>query len=161
MMKYLDVELRDMTIEDIPSVLEIENLTFLHPYKEKDFLYEINENPVSNIWVMEYTAKSFGIKQIVGFVDYWVTFDSGTIVQIAVHPDIQRSGIGSMMIKEVIKDAYVKKVRTLTLEVRASNTKAISFYEKFGFKKTLVKPQYYSNGEDAIYMIKEVNDING
>ena len=160
-MKYLDVELRDMELKDLKQVMEIENLCFKHPYKEKDLIYEISENPVSNVWVMEYTAKALGIKSIVGFVDYWVTFDSGTIVQIAVHPDIQRSGIGSMMMKEVIKDAYVKKVRTLTLEVRASNNKAISFYEKFGFKKTLIKPQYYSNGEDAIYMIKEVKDING
>ena len=156
MMKYLDVELRDMTNEDIPSVLEIENLTFLHPYKEKDFLYEINENPVSNVWVMEYTAKSLGIKQIVGFVDYWVTFDSGTICQIAVHPDIQRSGIGTIMMEEVKKDAYAKRVKTLTLEVRESNIKAINFYQKHGFVVSHKKEGYYSNGEDAIYMILEV-----
>lgn len=159
-MKYLDVELRDMTVEDIPQVMPIENTCFLHPYKEKDFYYEIEENPVSNIWVMEYTIKSTGIKQIVGFVDYWVTFDSGTIVQIAVHPDIQRSGIGSMMMKEVLKDAYVKKVRTLTLEVRESNKQAISFYEKHGFYISHKKPAYYSNGEDAIYMIKEVKEYH-
>ena len=160
-MKYLDVELRDMELKDLKQVMEIENLCFKHPYKEKDLIYEISENPVSNVWVMEYTAKALGIKSIVGFVDYWVTFDSGTICQIAVHPDIQRSGIGSMMLKEVIKDAYAKRVRTLTLEVRKGNEKAIRFYEKFGFKISHSKPAYYSDGEDALYMIKEVSDING
>ena len=160
-MKYLDVELRDMELKDLKQVMEIENLCFKHPYKEKDLIYEISENPVSNVWVMEYTAKALGIKSIVGFVDYWVTFDSGTICQIAVHPDIQRSGIGSMMLKEVIKDAYAKRVRTLTLEVRKGNERAIKFYEKFGFKISHSKPAYYSDGEDALYMIKEVSDING
>ena len=60
------------------------------------------------------------------------------------------------LLEEVLKDAKAKKIRTLTLEVRASNEKAINFYKKFGFKITLVKEAYYSNGEDAIYMIKEV-----
>lgn len=155
-MKYLDVEMRDMTIEDLPQVMEIENLCFLHPYKEKDLIYEINENPVSNVWVIEYSNKSLGLKQIVGFVDYWVTFDSGTICQIGVHPDIQRSGIGTIMMEEVKKDAYAKRVKTLTLEVRESNIKAINFYQKHGFVISHKKEGYYSNGEDAIYMILEV-----
>ena len=155
-MKYLDVEMRDMTIEDLPQVMEIENLCFLHPYKEKDLIYEINANPVSNVWVIEYSNKSLGLKQIVGFVDYWVTFDSGTICQIAVHPDIQRSGIGTIMMEEVKKDAYAKRVKTLTLEVRESNVKAINFYQKHGFVISHKKEGYYSNGEDAIYMILEV-----
>ena len=155
-MKYLDVNIRDMTLEDLPQAMEIENLCFLHPYKEKDLIYEIKENPVSNVWVIEYSNASLGLKQIVGFVDYWVTFDSGTICQIAVHPDIQRSGVGSELMNEVKKDAFAKKVKTITLEVRESNEKAINFYKKHGFKISHKKEGYYSNGEDAIYMILEV-----
>lgn len=156
-MKYLDVEIRPMLDSDLPQVMEIENQCFLHPWKDKDVLYELHENPVSNVWVIEYSNASLGLKYIVGFVDYWVTFDSGTICQIAVHPDIQRSGVGSQLMEEVIKDARAKKVNTLTLEVRESNEKAIKFYTKHGFKIILKKPQYYSNGEDALYMVLEVN----
>ena len=155
-MKYLDVEIRNMEDKDLPQVMEIENSCFLHPWKESDLLYEIHENPVSNVWVIEYSSSAFGLKQIVGFIDYWVTFDSGTICQIAVHPDIQHSGVGSEMMNEVIRDAKVKKVRTLTLEVRESNVKAINFYKKHGFVISHTKPGYYSNGENAIYMILEV-----
>ena len=157
-MKYLDVEIRDMEDNDLPMVMEIENLCFQHPYKEKDIMYELHENPVSNVWVIEYSNPSLGLKSVVGFVDYWVTFDSGTICQIAVHPDIQHMGVGSELMNEVLKDARAKKVRTLTLEVRASNTKAINFYKKHGFYVSHTKPNYYNdNGEDAIYMICEVN----
>ena len=155
-MKYLDVEIRPMEDKDLPQVMEIENMCFLHPWKENDLLYELHENPVSNVWVIEYTAPSFGLKTIVGFVDYWVTFDSGTICQIAVHPDIQHSGVGSEMMEEVKKDAKAKKVNTLTLEVRESNTKAINFYKKHGFVISHTKLGYYNNGENAIYMILEV-----
>ena len=160
-MKYLDMEIRPMEDRDLPQVLNIENLCIQHPYQEKDFLYELHDNPVSNLFVIEYSNESLGLKAIVGFIDYWVTFDSGTIVQIAVHPDIQRSGVGSELINEMKKDAFAKRVRTMTLEVRASNEKAINFYKKHGFKVSHIKPGYYNdNGEDAIYMILEVN-ING
>ena len=155
-MKYLDVEIRPMEEKDLPQVMEIENTCFLHPWKESDLLYEMKENPVSNVWVIEYSAPSLGLKTIVGFVDYWVTFDSGTICQIAVHPDIRRSGVGSEMMREVINDARAKKVNTLTLEVRESNITAINFYKKHGFYVSHKKPSYYDNGEDAIYMILEV-----
>ena len=60
--------------------------------------------------------------------------------------------------KEALADANAKKVRSLTLEVRKSNQKAINFYLKHGFKVVVEKPQYYSNGEDAIYMMWEVNE---
>lgn len=155
-MKYLDVEIRPMVDEDLPQVMEIENLCFLHPYQEKDLLYEMHENPVSYVWVIEYSNASFGLKQIVGFIDFWITFDSGTICQIAVHPDIQRSGVGSELMEEMKKELRVKKVKTMTLEVRESNTKAINFYQKHGFKPLLKKEAYYPNGENAVYMIMEV-----
>lgn len=155
-MKYLDMEIRPMLDTDLSQVMDIENMCFLHPYKEKDFLYEMHENPVSQVNVIEYSNPSLGLKAIVGFIDYWITFDSGTIVQIAVHPDIQRTGVGSELMDDMIKDVKANKVRTMTLEVRASNTKAINFYKKFGFEISHKKEGYYSNGEDALYMIMEV-----
>lgn len=145
-----------MTPKDLPAVMEIENLCFKAPWKESDLLYEINENPVSNVWVIELSNDQFGLKHVCGFCDYWNTFDSGTICQIAIHPELQGYKLGSQLMEEVIKDAKIKKVRTLTLEVRASNEKAIKFYLKHGFKISHKKEAYYSNGEDAIYMILEV-----
>jgi len=154
-MQLLNVEVRPMTDKDIPSVMEIENLCFVAPWKEKDLMYELHDNPVSNPWVIELEAN--GVKSICGFCDYWQTFDSATICQIAVHPQIQRHQLGSAMMDEIINDCYAKKVRTLCLEVRKSNAKAINFYKKHGFKEILIKPNYYSNGEDAIYMTMEVS----
>ena len=144
------VEVRDMCDLDIAKVMEIENLCFKAPWKLEDIKVELHDNQYSVVQVI--TVNDI----VVGFCDYWVTFDSGTICQIAIHPDYQHQGLGDRLLNEVLKDAFAKKVRTLTLEVRESNKKAINFYLKHGFKITLVKDQYYSNGENAIYMIKEV-----
>ena len=156
-MRYLDTEIRAMEESDLPMVMEIENLCFISPWQEKDFLYEMHENQFANLWVIELSNASLGLKSVVGFVDYWQTFDSGTICQIAIHPELQSNGVGSELLKEVIKDAYAKRIRTITLEVRKSNNKAIKFYEKFGFVYSHVKEGYYSDGEDALYMMLEVN----
>ena len=146
----VSIEVRDMVNSDLDRIMEIEKLCFKAPWGREDLYREINDNKLSVMQVI--TIDDL----VVGFCDYWNTFDSGTICQIAIHPDYQKQKLGSKLLEEVLKDAKAKKIRTLTLEVRASNEKAINFYKKFGFKITLVKEAYYSNGEDAIYMIKEV-----
>ncbi len=155
-MKYLNVDVRKMEEKDLPAVLEIENLCFTAHWKEKDFHYEMYDNPVSNTWVIELESKEDNLKSVLGFVVFWETFSSATICQIAVHPGIQRHQLGSAMMDEVFNECYAKKISTITLEVRKSNQNAINFYNKHGFKQECIKPHYYSNGEDAIYMIAEV-----
>ena len=155
-MDYLYVTVREAKDEDIPAILELEQLCFKAPWTKENILYEMHDNPVSNFWVIELEDKVQNIVSVVGFCDYWHTFDSATIAQIAVHPALQHKQLGSAMMDEIINDCYAKKVQTLTLEVRYDNEKAINFYLKHGFKKELVKPKYYSNGDDAIYMIRKV-----
>ena len=157
-MDYLYVTVREATDNDVPAILELEQLCFIDPWKKENLYYEMHENPVANVWVIELEEKSRNLKSVVGFCDYWHTFDSATIAQIAVHPELQRKQLGSAMMDEIINDCFAKKVQTLTLEVRANNTKAINFYLKHGFKKELVKEKYYANGEDAIYMIRKVDE---
>ena len=146
----MDFEIRPANRNDLQALLELENLCFQHPWKEKDLIYELEENPVSNFWVIEVN------NQVVGFSDYWVTFDSATIAQIAIHPTFRRNHLGSALMQDIIDDCYAKKVASLTLEVRIGNEKAIGLYMKHGFKKIVVKPHYYTDGEDAIYMVRKV-----
>ena len=103
-MRFLDTEIRKMEEADLPMVMEIEDACFINPWKESDFLYEMHENPLSNLWVIELSNASLNLKSVVGFADYWQTFDSGTICQIAIHPELQRNHIGSELLKEIIDD---------------------------------------------------------
>ena len=144
---------RPMEESDLEVVMYLENTCFIAPWGLKELTYEINDNPVSNLWVIE--SSSYGV---VGFVDYWITFDSATICQICVNPVFRKRGLGAQMMNEVIKDCKANKVRNITLEVREHNESATRLYEKFGFKKILIKEQYYTNGDNAIYMVKEMEE---
>ena len=146
------MEIRDLMESDINKVMEIENLCFVAPWKKEDILRELKENKFAHLLVATIN------EEVVGYVDFWVTFDSATICQIAVHPNYQRQHIGSLLLEEVLKECYAKKVLTITLEVRESNSKGINFYTKHGFNQFLIKPNYYTNGENAIYMMRGVNN---
>ena len=74
----MKMNIRKAIINDLKAIKEIEDESFLNPFKESDLRYEINGNPVSNFLVLEEG------KEVIGFIDYWVTFDSATIDQIAI-----------------------------------------------------------------------------
>ena len=148
------VDIRELEQSDLDKVMEIENFCFVAPWKLEDIKRELEDNQFANLLVATINGK------VVGYVDYWITFESATICQIAVHPNYQRNAIGSKLLEEVLKDCYANKVLNITLEVRESNLKGINFYTKHGFNQVLVKPNYYSNGENAIYMLRGV-ELNG
>ena len=156
-MDYLYVDIRKATEEDIPLILQIDGLCFnSEKWKKENVLYEMHENPVSYLWVITLALSEEEKPRVVGFSDYWQTFDSATINKIAIHPYLQGKQLGRALMDEIYNDCYAKKVKTLTLEVRRSNTHAIHFYEKQGFKHIVDKPSYYSDGEDALYYVLEV-----
>lgn len=146
------INIRDFELNDLDRVMEIENLTFKAPWKKEEMLYEINGNEFSHLGVIELDGR------VVGFYDFWITFDSATIAQIAVDPLFHRQGLASRMMEEIIKECQIKKVRNVTLEVRENNEKAVKMYAKFRFKTLLKKEKYYSNGDNALYMVREITN---
>ena len=143
-------EIRDGNINDLSSIMEIENVCFHSPWKKEDMSRELSENAFAHFLLVEVDEK------VVGFLDYWQTFDSATICQIGILPSYRKLGLASKLMKEMDEECYAKRITSVTLEVRKSNTPAIGLYKKHGFKEVVIKPHYYDDGEDAIYMVREV-----
>ncbi|MCR5506024.1 MAG: ribosomal protein S18-alanine N-acetyltransferase [Bacilli bacterium] len=143
------MDIRLATLKDVPSIVKMEEECFILPWKEKDVIYEIEENPISTVLVIEEKGA------ILGYMSYWITFDSATIAQIAIAKAYQGQHLANLLMEEMIDDCYAKRVQAITLEVRVSNYKAINLYHKYGFKDIVLKPHYYDNGEDAIYMVRK------
>lgn len=145
----MKTNIRKAKISDLDAIKEIEDESFINPFTKEDLLYEISQNPVSNFLVLEKDGL------VVGFIDYWVTFDSATIDQIAVKKSERNQGFAKILLEKSINDLKeLGEVSFFTLEVRASNEPAINLYKSFGFQKVTIKEKYYDDGEDAIYMIK-------
>lgn len=145
----MKMNIRKAIISDLEAIKGIEDESFINPFTKEDLLYEISQNPVSNFLVLEKDGL------VVGFLDYWVTFDSATIDQIAVKKSERNQGFAKILLEKSINDLKeLGEVSFFTLEVRTSNEPAINLYKSFGFQKVTIKEKYYDDGEDAIYMIK-------
>ena len=87
-------------------------------------------------------------ESIYGFIQVLSLYETLEIINIVVHPEQRKKGIGKMLLDFVI-DKF-KPVHIL-LEVRESNYIARSFYLKNNFTEIRTIKNYYGN-ENAIVM---------
>ena len=89
----------------------------------------------------------------IGFICCTRLYDGGCrIMLFAMDPPFQGRGRGAELLESLIRQARMERVRYITLEVRADNPRARTFYKKHGFIELETMPYYYNDGVDAIRM---------
>lgn len=155
-MESVPVSIRIATYIDIPSILKIEEQSWLFTYPNQkkgitvedvtarfidksaseEFLRESLEDPQNQVYILEKN------KDPVGYIHLLREADYNDIVQIYLLPGQIGQGYGSEAMRYILDLLGDKK--PIRLQVATYNT-AIHFYEKFGFEKTkLPQPE----GED-------------
>lgn len=135
-----------MDHSDLKEAYEIEKQTNPSPWSKENFFssYEVGHKSlvcrIDNI--------------IVGFIIFSVINKEIHLLNIAVHTEHQKKGIGSLLMETMLKQASVMGVSKVYLEVRSKNEKAILFYKKYNFIKDAVRVNYYTgkNSDDAVLM---------
>jgi ribosomal-protein-alanine N-acetyltransferase len=89
---------------------------------------------------------------IIGVGCYWEIVDEAHITVLAVDPCYHRRGLGRWLLIHLLTDACQRGLKRATLEVRASNSRAIALYESFGFEPLGTRKRYYPDGEDALIL---------
>ena len=132
---------------DLKSLLVIENNTNPSPWTEKQMQSSFNVGHHSFLY-------EDNNENVIGFVIYVAVEQEGHLLNIAVDKNYQRKGIGSILINHLKKQVQAMGINLLTLEVRVSNTNAISFYKKHNFIEDAIRANYYSKPkpEDALLM---------
>ena len=127
-------------------------------------VYSIEENSFSDNWSEEtyknykedksrcyYAAYLSG--EVTAFCVSMQVLDECEILKIAVDKEKRGKGIGEALIRKVMKEASENGARFFYLEVRESNTPAITLYKKVGFTESGRRAGYYKNPkEDAVLM---------
>ena len=138
--------IRGMREEDIPAVLEIEQISFSTPCTEQFFLAEIYKKyAVSRVALFE--------GKVIGYVCADYRLHESHVLTLAVHPNYRRRGVATVLMDEAIRDLKERGCVFLYLKVRASNAGAREFYEHLGFKVEGIRKKYYDiPEEDALVM---------
>jgi len=143
------IMIEPMTFGDLDGVGAIEEASYSVPWKRSMFEAELNGNPFSRLFVAR-DAEGAGLQ---GYVCFWVVFDELHLLNLAVHPDARRHGIGEELAQWTLSRAKKDGARRASLEVRASNEAARKLYEKLGFKVSAVRHGYYREPrEDGLIM---------
>ncbi|NLJ97374.1 MAG: ribosomal protein S18-alanine N-acetyltransferase [Clostridiales bacterium] len=141
--------IREMLETDLDEVCVIEAETFSDPWSKTSFLDSLSDS--NNCYLVAVVDRS-----IVGYCGYYGVAPEGYIYNVAVSKNYRRQGIGCKMLEELIKQASLRGITSMTLEVRVTNRPAIELYKSLGFNQKGIRKDFYNKPkEDAIIMWKE------
>lgn len=131
-------------------------------YKLEESLFSVEEGRFApSIFRYHYKLKNrifvaIDDKQIAGYVLVIMYAKSARIYSLGVDLSYRGKGYGKKLCEYAIDLAIKMKKKSISLEVRSSNQKAIDLYSSLGFVLQKILPSYYGN-EDGIKMKKIIS----
>lgn len=155
--------LQPMTTASLPQVVDVERLCNAHPWSLRHFADSIAAGHTAQMClthpVGEGAANLAQAPQVVGYFVAMLVLDEAHLLNLAVSPTYQAQGCGRFLLQAFSLWAQGAGAQALWLEVRASNTRALNLYRRFGFVQQGVRKAYYplndapnSAREDAVVM---------
>lgn len=83
------------------------------------------------------------------------------LYSLAVRASRPAPGVGRMLLSAAEHDARSRDAKEMRLEVREDNARAISLYERSGYRRFGARPGYYADGATALRYQKRLSDRNG
>lgn len=141
------IVIRPMQLDDIEGVMAIENVVCEFPWTDNIFSDCIKVG--YSCWVLSEH------NQVVGYGLLSIAPGEGHILNLCVKPNYHRLGLGTRMMKHLIKQAKFLQADSVYLEVRISNQKAIDLYHKLGFTQISERIDYYpaKDGREDAYVL--------
>ena len=137
---------------DLEDILAVEVAAYADPWPRKAFQDEFAE-PCAHVLVGR-----DGAGRVRGHLVYRHVIDEVQLLNVAVHPGIQRDGWGRALMQHLIQTAEDLEARVILIEVRRSNEPAIGLYRTLGFQDAGVRRGYYRVGrEDALLLSRQVS----
>ncbi len=136
----------ELTSEEIPVILEIEQLCFMDPWSERMIENSLKSGLDTWLLLTEEGAAGYCVFRIVA--------DVCELLRIAVRPEYRGRGLSKKLMDQLVFYSRQKDVKSIFLEVRESNERARNLYRSYGFTEEGIRKHYYLNPcEDAVIMV--------
>lgn len=142
------MNIRPWKFEDILRISEMEQECF----PQEPWSYKMLVSSFQTESFFGLVAEDDG--EIAGYGGITVAADSADVDNIAVTEQYRRGGVGTAILNGLCNLAASKGAKEIFLEVRVSNSAAMSMYLKCGFVGAYARTRYYSDGEDCLVMKK-------
>lgn len=145
-----DWTLAPMTESDLGHIMRIEVESFPDPWTPVAYAMELRYNE-NGTYVLARNAEG----AVGGYVGWWISGPVATIANIAVDPNLRRSGVGKLLLDHACNRAKENACAVMQLQVRSANETARKFYAAIGFAEMGSSSSYYTNpDDDAIILAK-------
>ncbi len=145
------MKIRKCKYEDILSVSELEKECFKGESWSFGTIASAFENPSYEMLVAEDGG------EIIGYGCTCTTLENCDLENVLVAEEYRRGGVGKAILNALLENAKERGAEKVFLEVRVSNSAAMLLYLSCGFKGVHARTRYYSDGEDCLVMVKEIN----
>lgn len=140
------------TLQDIERLLEIEKHCFTESrISRRSFRHLISKGNCITLclWID---------KMIHGYAMIFFRKNSARarIYSIAILKSHEGLGLGKLLMRHIEMSAKKQKARSLSLEVKQTNRRAIQLYRNMGFHIIKEIPDYYEDGHAALQMLKSI-----
>ena len=140
------------SLADLEGAAALEKLCFHQPWSVSS-LELLTKDGIGVGYLCTSPLSEGEIPQVTAYGGMLIAVDEGQITNIAVHPDRRGQGLGLAVVQALIKHAKAEHLASITLEVRVSNTPAITLYQKVGFTEVGRRKGFYTKPtEDALIM---------
>ena len=131
-----------MREDDVPAVLRIEQAAYPFPWTGGNFLDSIRSGYLCRV------ARDDS-REIVGYFLMMMALDEAHLLNITVDPAVHGHGYGLALLEHASDCARNKAMRSIMLEVRPSNHRALAIYERYGYTRIGVRRNYYPAPDNA------------
>lgn len=150
------LELKLLTTKHLPAILELDQLCFGGLWTPDGYQRELDSPNSDLIGLVTPPASPASPPPLLAMGCFWTILDEAHITILAVHPLYRHQGLGQALLTALLTlAAQSRALKRATLEVRATNSSALSLYQKFGFKPAGRRRGYYQDkggGEDALIL---------
>lgn len=150
-LKTVPIQFRAMSYADLATVMAIERRAYPFPWTDTIFRDCIRVGYRCRVLEIHSRLESYAVMSIGA--------NEAHLLNICVRPESQRCGLARRMLEHLLELAGANVVKTMFLEVRPSNERAIRLYHTMGFCEIGLRKGYYPAArgrEDAVVMAKEL-----
>ena len=152
-MNSVSWRLRPARFEDAAALYAIEQRAHAYPWSRRQFDEILDEGHLVVV------AEDLDAR-CVGYAVLLLAIEDSDLLNIAVEPQQRRRGLGRFLLQGIVSAARERGALRCFLEVRTSNTAAITLYRHDGFVEVGRRRDYYPGHhgrEDALVMCLEFN----
>ena len=139
----------DLFATDVDRIVELHEANFADGWNKSMLESAFNSGRFMCIGIEE-------DERLIGLVSCSFNDYDADIEGITIDKDFRRNGFAKVLLGLLEIKLKEKKIEKVFLEVRQSNVSAQNLYLGAGYNQINLRKKYYSDGEDAVIMAKEL-----